>query len=113
MKTKLFLLGLLILSTGCTTITPVGPMAKVFGSASAAPKKVAPGVSVSEPIDSAGGPIVQQAPPPPIPTFLVSPGEVTDANTADIVKRVIQEMDADKQALDQFPKYSEISHVTK
>jgi hypothetical protein len=115
MKKQLFVfcfLGVTFLS-GCSTFQPVGPMASVFTSASAAPKKVAPGVSVSEPVDAPEGPSLVTAPPPPSPTFLITPGEVQGTNTADAIARLRQEIDADTKALDQFPKYAEVSKIGK
>lgn len=115
MKTFLLLTAFAALSsaTGCLTLQPLGPMAKALGTKPGPTKSAETGALVTAAQDSAGGPILQKAPPPPIPAFLVTPGEVTAATAPDAVARLIREMEADRQALDSFPKYAEISVVGK
>ncbi|MGL6075742.1 MAG: hypothetical protein ACRC8S_16420 [Fimbriiglobus sp.] len=112
-KLALFAVGIVILAPGCMGIQPVGPMTKVFGTASAAPKKVAPGITATEPMDAPEGSTMVPAPPPPSPTFLVTPGEVNSSNTNDALNRLRKEIEADTKALDQFPRYAEVSKVSR
>lgn len=97
-------------STGCLSIQPVGIMAKHLGTRPA-PSKSADGATVMPASDAAAGPQLAKAPPPPTPSFLVTPGEVTAATAADAAARLIKEMDADRQALSTFPNYAEVSTV--
>ena len=100
-------------ATGCLGLQPVGLMAKHFDAKPAATKS-ADGAVVTPPADApAGGPVLQPAPPPPSPTFLITPGEVTAANAADAVARLQKEIDGDRQALANFPNYAEVSTVRR
>lgn len=98
-------------ATGCLTLTPVGPMAKTFGTTEP-PTKPAPGVTVTTAQDApTGGPVLQPAPPPPAPALLVTPGEVTRSNYEDAVSRLKEEFRADRQAMESMPRYAEVSVV--
>ena len=44
-------------------------------------------------------PTVTPLPPPPPPTVYVTPGEVTEANHAEKVRRLLDETEADRKAL--------------
>ena len=96
---RLFLLAMFLTSfgTGCMTITPVGPMAKMFP-----PKEKKEEAAVPEPI-------VTQAPRPVPPAMLVTPGEVTEGNYQQAIEKLKQEMEQDRRSLEAMPKTSEIS----
>jgi len=97
-------------SSGCMSIQPVGVMAKYLGT-KPGPTKSAGGATVLPAADAPAGPLLQKAPPPPTPSFLITPGEVSAANAPDAVARLLKEMDADRQALSTFPNYAEVSTV--
>lgn len=84
---KLLLIPLF--AAGCTTITPVGPLAGL-----APPPKVAP---------EAQDAVVRPAPRPTPPAVYVTPAEVTSLNAEDAAKRLQQELDTDRRALDAMP----------
>jgi hypothetical protein len=42
---------------------------------------------------------------------LVSPNEIDPDNPAEAVRRLSEEIDADRKAVDQFPNYPKVSHV--
>jgi hypothetical protein len=84
---KLILLPLL--AAGCTTITPVGPLADL------APK---PPVAVET-----ADPIVRPAPRPTPPAVYITPAEVNTFNADDAAKRLQQELDTDRRALEAMP----------
>ena len=109
---KLALLALLLPAVGCMHLEPVGPMASYLGSKPAA-KKVAPGVTVTDAQDAAAGPIIQNAPPPPLPALLVTPGEVTEGNHLDAASRLVREMEADRKAMESMPRYADVSVMKK
>ena len=99
-------------SAGCLTVTPVGIMAKHMGT-KPPPTRSADGAVVTAPQDAPAGPILQAAPPPPAPTFRVTPGEVTAESAKGAVARLEEEIAADLNALDQFPNYAEVSSVKR
>ena len=99
-------------STGCFSLQPVGLMAKQLGTRPA-PTKSADGATVMPAADAPAGPLLAKAPPPPVPSSLVSPDEVTAATAADAVANLVQELDADRQALANFPNYAEVSTVAR
>ena len=99
-------------STGCFSLQPVGLMAKQLGSRPA-PTKSADGATVIPAADAPAGPLLAKAPPPPVPSSLVSPEEVSAATAADAVAKLVQELDADRQALANFPNYAEVSTVPR
>jgi len=100
----------LIAQAGCLTLTPVGPFANQMVSKPTAAKP-SPGVTVKAAEDAPAGPILMAPPPPPMPTLLVTPGEVTSANAADTMNRLIRELEADRAALDAMPVTAEVSVV--
>jgi hypothetical protein len=95
------LLGFLLaaLMIGCTSITPVGIMAKKGSSPDAKGKKDK---------DDPPEPVTIPAPKPTPPMNLVDPGDVaTDPNGS--LQRLRSELDADKQTIPTAPTTSEIS----
>ncbi len=96
--------------TGCLGIQPVGHMATMMNE-EPPPTRTAPGVTVTAAKDAPGGPVIQQAPPPPLPSLKVTPGEVTESNYADAIRRLMEEMEADRKAMDAMPRYAEVSVV--
>ena len=99
-------------SSGCLTITPVGIMAEQMGTRPP-PKRTAEGAIVTAAANAPAGPVMQAAPPPPAPTFRVTPGEVTAETSASAVARLQEEIEADLAALGQFPNYAEVSTVKR
>ncbi|MFO0935432.1 MAG: hypothetical protein U0798_02820 [Gemmataceae bacterium] len=94
------LASIAMLGIGCTTVTPVGPMAKMF------PPKEKKGVQ--ETVE----PIVQQAQKPVPPALLVTPGEVTESNYQQAIEKLKQEMEQDRRSLEAMPNVSEISTLS-
>ena len=96
---------------GCVHLQPVGPITNPSGTASSAeaPMKV----KVSEAKDVAQLPTVRPAPPPPPPAVYVTPGEVTEANHREKVRRLLDEMEADRQAMEAMPRPSEVSVIRR
>ncbi len=109
---KLALLALLLPGLGCVHLEPVGPMAKALGTKPAA-TSAGPGVKVTAAQDAPMGPIIQNAPPPPLPALLVTPGEVSAANHQDAASRLMREMEADRKAIDSMPRYADVSVIKK
>jgi hypothetical protein len=97
---RIMLIGVVGLSLGCVHIQPVGPFADGMTSKAKTP----PEAEVPEPE-------VRSAPKPTPPALYVTPGEVTPANAADAVKRLQQEMEIDRRAMEAMPKYSEVSVI--
>src|SRR5207237_1161101 len=56
-------------------------------------------------------PTVRPLPRPPPPAVYVTPGEVTEANHAEKVRRLLDEMEADRKALEAMPRASEVSVI--
>jgi hypothetical protein len=52
-----------------------------------------------------------EAPPPPAPVQLVSPNDVDPNNPQEAVRKLAEEIDADRKAMDQFPNYPRVSKV--
>lgn len=96
----------LIAAPGCMTITPAGPLAKIMKPAPKPDATVA-----AKPADASTKPMPPNAPPPPAPAFRVAPGEVSAANHADIARRLEEEMQQDRAAMDALPQYAEVSVV--
>jgi hypothetical protein len=80
-----------LLLTGCAAlnITPVGPLAEY------APK---PAVETQTP-DA----VVRPAPRPTPPAVYITPAEVNTLNADDAAKRLQQELDTDRRALEAMP----------
>ena len=108
MRTTLAILvaAVAVSNTGCLTLTPVGPMARWLGA------KPRPTTGPDAIADATSKPMPPPAAPPPLPTLLVTPGEVTAANHPDIVAKLKREMDADAKALETLPQYAEVSTVS-
>ena len=111
MRTALLMTALALGTVGCVTLKPVGPLAKNMAPApgSDAPKDAVTKVTPAKDIPS--GPIIQPAPAPTPPKTDVTPGEVTESNTADIVRRLQAELDADRKSAEAMPRPSEISLI--
>lgn len=105
--------GLLILgSVGCVTLQPIGPLAKNFGGDPAGQVvTVDPVTKVAPAKDLPRGPVIQPAPPPTPPRTDVVPSEVTEANTADIIRRLQAELEADRRSAEAMPRPSELSVI--
>ena len=97
MSRLILIASLAMLGIGCTTIQPVGPMAKMFP-----PKEKKEEAAALEPI-------VTQAPRPVPPAMLVTPGEVTEGNCQQAIEKLKQEMEQDRRSLEAMPRTSEIS----
>jgi hypothetical protein len=82
---------------GCMNLQPIGPFADEM-----ARKKIA----AEEPVPE---PVVRQAGKPVPPSLMVTPAEITAANAAEAARRLQQELETDRRALEAMPKYSEVS----
>jgi hypothetical protein len=51
------------------------------------------------------------APPPPAPVQLVSANDIDTDNPDDAVRKLAEEIAADRKAVDQFPNYPKVSKV--
>ena len=101
-------------SVGCMHVQPIGPLADSFGGTPGRPpaKRTAEGAVVQELApDMAAGPLMRPAPPPPLPAMLVTPGDVTEGNHRDVTRRLLDEMEADRNAMAEMPAYAEVSVV--
>lgn len=110
MRTGL-LLSALLGAVGCVSFKPVGPLAKNFSPPPSSNDPVEAAIKVSPVKDAPSGPMIQPAPPPPAPRTDVTPGEVTDQNTGEIIKRLQAELEADRRAAEAMPRPSEVSVV--
>lgn len=113
MKKPVFALtAVLITNVGCLSIQPIGPMADMLGVEEPKVTQTAtPGVRVSPAQDASRRPMLPPAPPPEPPAFLVTPGEVSDASADEIIRKLDQELDADRKAMSNMPGYAEISVI--
>lgn len=100
----------LLCGLGCVHLQPVGPITNPTGVAPAADE---PKAKVSEAKDVAQMPTVTPLPPPAPPAVYVTPGEVTEANHAEKVRRLSEEMEADRKAMEAMPRASEVSVIRK
>jgi hypothetical protein len=98
----------LLCGLGCVHLQPVGPLMKPSGEAAELPK-----AKVSEAKDVARMPTVTPLPPPPPPAVYVTPGEVTEANHAEKARRLLDEMEADRKAMEAMPRASEVSVIKR
>ncbi len=106
---RLMLLGLLAApALGCTSLKPVGPF-----SGKDVPKRDAanPHAIVTSPKDLGAMPVFADAPPPAAPIRSVTPGDVTQGTTAEAVKKMHAEIEADRKAGEAMPYHAEISRV--
>lgn len=102
----------LMTSLGCVHLQPIGPLTKGMQTgepASSADSKV----KITAPKDAPAGPTMIPAPNPPAPTVLVSPGEVTESNANEAARRLAEELERDQQAMENMPRYSEVSVIKK
>lgn len=104
MKNSLVMIALLFGTVGCVHLQPVGPMAKMMK-----PGHPQERVQQAKPVEAA--PIITSAPPPPPPSLLVAPGEVGSDNHRDAIKRLTEELESDRKAIETMPRYSEVSVV--
>jgi hypothetical protein len=56
-------------------------------------------------------PILPPAPPPMPPTMMVTPADVSEETIQQAAMRLTEEMDADRRAMEQMPRYAEVSVV--
>jgi hypothetical protein len=102
---RTFTLGLILVAgtTGCVHFQPIGPLADALpGTVPPAPTALADDAPVPEPI-------VRPAPRPTPPTVYVTPAEVTPLNAEEALKRLGQELDADRRAMEAMPSITEVS----
>lgn len=107
----LLLTPVLLTGAGCLHFQPIGPLAKQMGAQDAGATRPAPGVKVMPAKDAATVPILPAPPPPNPPSALVAPGEVSEGNSDQAAKRLLDELDADRKAMDRMPRYGEVSVV--
>ena len=108
---RLMLLGLLLAPTvGCMTFKPVGPL---LGKNEAKRSSTEPNAIVTTPKDVGAMPMFEDAPPPPAPTRGVTVGDVTPGSAYDAAKKLKQELDQDRKAVEAMPNYVEVSHVPR
>jgi hypothetical protein len=90
------LLGTLALlpCVGCMQFRPVGILDPE--GVSSRPPEVAP---------------LPEAPPPPAPVQMVSPGDIDPSNPQEAVRKLAEEIGADRKAVDHFPNYPRVSKV--
>jgi hypothetical protein len=97
---------------GCVHFQPIGPLAdSLAGSPAPVRQTAGKGTTVTAAKDASAMPMLPDAPPPPAPTFLVTPGEVTEANHQNSARRLLDEMEADRKAMESMPKYPEMSII--
>ena len=111
---KKSLLGLLFLfpTVGCLPIYKTGPMWGKDGKPHGPTRSVTDPKAVIMPSKDAAGPVIEEGgPPPPAPTFLVTPSEVDAATAHDAAARVREEMQRDLNA--PFPAYPVVSKVRR
>ena len=99
----------LLCGLGCVHLQPVGPLMKPSGEAAAD----LPKAKVSEAKEVARMPTLTPLPPPPPPAVYVTPGEVTEANQAEKVRRLLEEMESDRKAMEAMPRPSEVSVIKR
>lgn len=96
---------LLIPCIGCLGFRPTGVLAED------APPNEAEIVQLPPDLD--GMPKLTEGPPPPAPTHLVNPADITAENHREAVERLKEELERDRKAADDFPNYSKVSHVKR
>ena len=93
---------------GCVHMQPVGPFANSLRSPTGpAPRGNAESTSAKVP----ALPVLQPPPAPVPPALLVTPGEVTEANHQQSARRLVDEMEADRKAMETMPRYAEVSVI--
>lgn len=98
------LLGVLVLvPVGCMSFRPVG----VLDEGGAARREMGP--EAVRAVEVAAR--VPDGPPPPAPVQLVTAAEIDPDNPELAVRKLAEEIDADRKAVDQFPNYPKVSHV--
>lgn len=93
---------------GCVHLQPVGPITNPAGTVPSPPP-----VRATEATDVPRPPAVTPLPPPPPPAVFVTPGEVTETNHPDKVRRLLDELEADRKAMEAMPRASEVSIVRR
>jgi hypothetical protein len=93
---RTLLLGTLLLlpAVGCMQFRPVGILDPEGNS--------------RQPVEVAPPP---EAPPPPAPVQRVSPADIDPDNPQEAVRKLAEEIEADRKAVDQFPNYPRVSKV--
>lgn len=89
---------------GCVHVQPIGPLADWKEPDTAADAKMAQDAELPEPI-------VRPAPRPAPPALYVTPAEVTPENVDEAVKRLNQELDADRRTMEAMPNITDVSVV--
>lgn len=110
MKKLAIVLLCLVPSVGCFSLKPVGPLAKSMGKQDP-DTSPSPGVTVTAAKDAPAGPMIQPAPAPPPPSLRVTPGEVNETNYNDAARRLMEELEADRKAMESMPRYAEVSVI--
>jgi len=114
MKRFLVLLVIVAPTTGCMTLTPVGPLAGAFTSARpVAGSGASRAPIVTAPMDVAAMPPAQDAPPPPRPAFLVGPEDVNESTARDVERKLTSELDQDRRSARQIAPTSEVSTISR
>jgi len=108
----LLILVLLSPSVGCMSFRPTGP---IFGEDAVQPtmkpSKTNPNAMIA--IDGVPPPVLPDAPPPPAPVSLVSPGEIDASNHKEAVRKLVEEIELDRKATSEFPNYSSVSKIER
>ncbi len=95
------------LSVGCIQFRPTGPLADPdeMKASRQRPADIVP--------DTADMPkmAVAEGPPPPAPIQLVSADEISSKNSAEMVKKLTEEIAKDRDAAADFPNYSKVSKI--
>lgn len=108
---KLALMVLLTPAVGCVHFQPIGPFAESFG-APPQMRTTPEGARVRElGPNMAAMPLMRPAPPPPLPAMMVTPSDVTVSNHKEAAQRLMQELETDRKAMNEMPRYSEVSVV--
>ena len=98
-------LGLLLAAgAGCVHLQPVGPLANSLPGTPAGP------AAGDGPVPE---PVVRQAPKPTPPALYVTPAEVTPLNAEEAAKRLGQELETDRRAMEALPHITDVSVIKK
>jgi hypothetical protein len=109
-----FLLGLVAVvpMVGCMSFRATGPLlGEDAAPATMRPSKTNPNARIA--IDGVPPPVLLDAPPPPTPVNMISPGDIDKANHQDAVKKLVEEIDLDRKATADFPNYSSVTRIER
>lgn len=99
-------------AVGCMQFRPTGP---IFGAdqppPTMVPSKTNPNAMIA--VDGVPPPVLPDAPPPPSPVHLVSPGDIDATNHQDAVQKLMQEIELDTKATADFPNYGSVSRIER